>query len=83
MSSAKGLIFEKRDSIELRFAWEATVKKTLSIFCWTATLVLFALPLRAQGGCVDSPENSTIVLGLAAGAAALGVKVWRSHHRKG
>jgi len=58
------------------------VKKTLSVFCWSAMLFLIAIPLRAQDGCADSPENPTIMLGLAAGAAALAVRVWRSHRRK-
>lgn len=35
-----------------------------------ALLVLFALPLRAQSGCVDSPEDPTLVLALVGGAAA-------------
>jgi len=30
-----------------------------------------ALPLRAQTGCVDSPEDPTIVLALVGGAGAL------------
>jgi len=67
----------------LRFAWEATVKKTLSVFFLSAMLFLIAIPLHAQTGCVDSPENPTIMLGLVASAAALAVKVWRSHRRKG
>ena len=36
------------------------------------TLMLaIALPLRAQTGCDDSPEDPTIVLALVGGAAAL------------
>jgi XrtJ-associated TM-motif-TM protein len=30
-----------------------------------------ALPLRAQSGCVDSPEDPTIVLAVVGGAGAL------------
>jgi XrtJ-associated TM-motif-TM protein len=43
-------------------------------------LVLFAaLPLRAQNGCVDSPEDPTICLALVggAGAAIAGIRVAR------
>jgi len=33
-------------------------------------LLLLALPLYAQGGCVNSPENPTVVLGLIGAAGA-------------
>jgi len=33
-----------------------------------------ALPLRAQGGCDDSPEDPTIVLALVGGAGALAMQ---------
>jgi XrtJ-associated TM-motif-TM protein len=37
-----------------------------------AVSLMAALPARAQGGCVDSPENPTLVLaGLAGGVFAL------------
>jgi XrtJ-associated TM-motif-TM protein len=42
-----------------------------------------AFPLHAQKGCVDSPEDSTVVLALVASAGALfyGVRGWlRSRH---
>jgi XrtJ-associated TM-motif-TM protein len=48
--------------LEVRFAQEATMKKMLLVFCWSAMLILIALPLRAQNGCVDSPEDPTVVL---------------------
>jgi XrtJ-associated TM-motif-TM protein len=32
--------------------------------------LLVALPLRAQTGCGDSPENPTVVLALVGGAGA-------------
>jgi XrtJ-associated TM-motif-TM protein len=35
-----------------------------------ALFMLIALPLRAQTGCQDSPENPTIVLALVGGAGA-------------
>jgi len=37
--------------------------------------LLAALPLHAQGGCVDSPENPTVVLGLIGAAGALVVPI--------
>jgi XrtJ-associated TM-motif-TM protein len=37
--------------------------------------LLAALPLHAQSGCVDSPENPTAVLGLIGAAGALYVPV--------
>jgi XrtJ-associated TM-motif-TM protein len=33
-------------------------------------LVLIPLAAHAQNGCVDSPENPTLILGLVGGAAA-------------
>jgi XrtJ-associated TM-motif-TM protein len=41
-----------------------------------------AATLRAQTGCVDSPEDPTIVLAVLAGAGAFTAKVWRSCNRK-
>jgi XrtJ-associated TM-motif-TM protein len=37
--------------------------------------LLTVLPLHAQGGCVDSPENPTVVLGLIGAAGALIIPV--------
>ena len=34
-------------------------------------VLLIAVPLRAQTGCTDSPENPTVVLALVGGAGAL------------
>lgn len=46
-------------------------------------LVLFiALPLRAQTGCVDSPEDPTVVLALVGGAGTLAAGLWRARRRK-
>ena len=36
-----------------------------------AVFLLVALPLHAQNGCGDSPENPTVVLALVGGAGAL------------
>jgi XrtJ-associated TM-motif-TM protein len=41
-----------------------------------------AFPLRAQGGCVDSPEDPTVMLGLVAGAGALVAGAWRQRRSK-
>jgi len=47
-------------------------------------LVLFtALPLCAQSGCVDSPEDPTFVLALVSGAGVLAATVWRNRRRRG
>jgi len=40
-------------------------------FLLALTLVAIALPLRAQTGCDQSPEDPTIVLALLGGAGAL------------
>jgi XrtJ-associated TM-motif-TM protein len=36
-----------------------------------ALFILVAAPLHAQDGCIDSPENPTVVLALVGGAGAL------------
>jgi XrtJ-associated TM-motif-TM protein len=41
-----------------------------------------AFPLRAQSGCVDSPEDPTIVLALVGGAVAVAASLWRSLRHK-
>lgn len=46
------------------------LKKTALAFGF-AVLLATALPLRAQTGCDDSPEDPTIVLALVGGAGAL------------
>lgn len=47
------------------------------------TLAAVALPLRAQTGCTDSPEDPTIVLALVgvAGALVASVRARRSRKR--
>lgn len=42
-------------------------------------LAVVALPLHAQGGCVDSPESPTVVLAMvgAIGAIAVGLRATR------
>jgi XrtJ-associated TM-motif-TM protein len=47
------------------------MKKTLLLTALAITLIV-AKPARAQGGCGDTPENPTLILGgLASGAFAL------------
>ena len=41
-----------------------------------------ALPLRAQTGCDDSPEDPTIVLALVGGAGALAAEMLRLRRNK-
>ena len=48
-----------------------TMNRSLLNFLWVALLLSVALPLRAQGGCDDSPENPTVVLALVGSAGAL------------
>jgi len=41
-----------------------------------------AQTLRAQNGCVDSPEDPTLVLALVAGAGALAASFWAGRRSK-
>ena len=36
-----------------------------------AALILVAMPLHAQSGCTDSPENPTVVLAIVGGVGAV------------
>lgn len=45
-------------------------------------LAAIVLPLRAQTGCDDSPEDPTIVLALVGGAGALVASVRAARSRK-
>ncbi len=56
------------------------LKKTFLIFGFPL-LVAVSLPLRAQTGCDDSPEDPTIVLALVGGAGALAGSLWRSRRK--
>jgi XrtJ-associated TM-motif-TM protein len=40
------------------------------------------LPLCAQTGCADSPEDPTLVLALVGGVGALSANLWRSIKRR-
>jgi XrtJ-associated TM-motif-TM protein len=64
---------ESEDTIDM--------KKTALAFAFTLILAA-ALPLRAQTGCDDSPEDPTIALALVGGAGALAANLWRSRSRK-
>jgi len=44
--------------------------KKFQYFLWSAALLLVAVPLHAQNGCTDSPENPTVVLALVGSAGA-------------
>jgi len=56
------------------------LKKTLFALSFAAMLAM-ALPLRAQTGCVDSPEDPTIVLAMVGGAGATVVSLWKLRKR--
>ena len=47
------------------------MKRSIYLFLGCGLVLLVALPLRAQTGCTDSPENPTAVLALVGGAGAL------------
>lgn len=47
------------------------MKKSALMFLGFALLLCIALPLHAEGGCVDSPENPTAILALVGSAGAL------------
>ena len=47
------------------------MKRSTVVFLGCAVLLAIAMPLRAQTGCTDSPENPTAVLALVGGAGAL------------
>ena len=46
------------------------MKKTPLLLAGSAFLFLITLPLHAQGGCVNSPENPTAVLAVVGSAGA-------------
>jgi XrtJ-associated TM-motif-TM protein len=47
------------------------MKKALLLLLGCAAILSVSIPLHAQNGCNDSPENPTIVLALVGGAGAL------------
>lgn len=46
------------------------MKKSSLLLIGSALLLTVTLPLHAQGGCLDSPENPTVVLALVGSAGA-------------
>jgi XrtJ-associated TM-motif-TM protein len=46
------------------------MKKTCLLLAGIALLSSVALPLYAQGGCVESPENPTAILAIVGSAGA-------------
>jgi XrtJ-associated TM-motif-TM protein len=46
------------------------MKKSSLLLAGIAAMLTVALPLHAQGGCVNSPENPTVVLALVGSAGA-------------
>jgi XrtJ-associated TM-motif-TM protein len=46
------------------------MKKSAFAFLGFALLLAVALPLHAQGGCDDSPENPTAILAVVGSAGA-------------
>lgn len=51
------------------------MKKALLLVASFALLFSVALPLHAQGGCVNSPENPTAILAIVGSAGAFFVSV--------
>lgn len=63
-----------RLSLDLSFLLNLARKTmTRSVYVTLGVAIVFAvaLPLHAQTGCTDSPENPTVVLALVGGAGAL------------
>ncbi len=56
------------------------MKKFLPLFALGVLAV--ALPLHAQGGCVNSPENPTVVLALVGSAGACVASLRRRYKAK-
>ena len=46
------------------------MKKSLLLLAGVAVMFAVTLPVHAQSGCTDSPENPTVVLALVGSAGA-------------
>ena len=46
------------------------MKKSSLLLTGLAVMLVVSLPVYAQGGCVNSPENPTVVLALVGSAGA-------------
>ena len=63
--------------------------KKVNLLTLCSAMLLFAcVPLHAQGGCVQSPENPTIILGIVGSIGAFAVsgrdriKAFRASRKK-
>ncbi len=56
--------------------------KKAALLMGYALIFALALPLRAQTGCDDSPEDPTIILALVAGVGMFGASIWAARGRK-
>jgi len=58
------------------------ILRKISLAFGLALVITMALPLRAQTGCDDSPEDPTIILALVGGAGAIAARLGLSRRRK-
>lgn len=56
--------------------------KKMHLLFGLVLMLTAALPLCAQTGCTDSPEDPTILLALVGGAGAFAAALWRSRRGK-
>jgi XrtJ-associated TM-motif-TM protein len=56
--------------------------KKIALAIGLGLLLAVALPLRAQAGCDDPPENPTLVLALVGGAGAIATTLANLRGRK-
>jgi XrtJ-associated TM-motif-TM protein len=82
--SFKAVFYTARSQKHFEWGIEDIAKMKRTLFVATFTLMLAAaLPLHAQSGCTDSPEDPTVVLALLAGAGAFVASVRAARGRKG
>jgi XrtJ-associated TM-motif-TM protein len=55
----------------LAFLSGIIMNKALRLLLSVTALLAIAVPLHAQSGCTDSPENPTIILAIVGSVAAL------------
>jgi XrtJ-associated TM-motif-TM protein len=58
------------------------MRNSTFIYACVALFFALAVPLYAQTGCDDSPEDPTVVLALVSGAGVLGASVWRLRRKR-